>query len=263
MAAPLSNCRVVLVRPEVAANVGATARAMRNFGLREFVLVAPKADPSDREARRLSTHGESILQACQVVPEFGDAVADCVLVAGTSARTGGLFREQSVGWPDEVLPRLVAALEQGPVALVFGPEPSGLTNEEVSRCQFLIHIPSDAEYPALNLAQSVAICLYELRRQWLRVMTARPAELPAPFDEQERMYAHLRQGLEAIHFLYGDKADALMHAVRHLIGRAGPTTMEIGVLHGLARQMEWVAGQRLTTLDNPVSPLRERSEGSA
>src|SRR5207248_9923997 len=97
----------------------------------ELVLVAPHADPADRAARRLSTHGESILAAARSVPDFGAAVADCVLVAGTSARTGGLFREQTVGRPDEVLPRLAAALGAGPVALVFGPEPSGLTNEEV------------------------------------------------------------------------------------------------------------------------------------
>src|SRR5437868_4311384 len=111
---PLERCRVVLVRPEIAANVGAAARAMRNFGLRELVLVAPKADPADREARRLSTHGEAILHTARVVPEFSAAVADCVLVVGTSARVGGLFREPSVGRPDAVLPRLVAALAQGP-----------------------------------------------------------------------------------------------------------------------------------------------------
>src|SRR5258708_2646014 len=105
MPVPLTNCRVVLVRPEVAANVGSVARVMRNFGLRELVLVAPKADPTDREARRLSTHGEAILDAARVVPDFATAVADCVLVVGTSARTGGLFRQQTVGRPDEILPR--------------------------------------------------------------------------------------------------------------------------------------------------------------
>src|SRR5262245_38107901 len=112
----VDRCRVVLVRPELSANVGATARVMRNFGARELVLVAPKADPHDRQARQMSTHGEEVLDACQVVPDLGAAVADCVLVAGTSARTGGLFRRQSVGTPDEVMPHLVAALPAGPVA---------------------------------------------------------------------------------------------------------------------------------------------------
>jgi tRNA/rRNA methyltransferase len=148
------------------------------------------------------------------------------------------------------------------VALVFGPEPSGLTDEEITRCHYLIHIPADPSYPALNLAQAVAICVYELRRAWLkRTGVACPRSLqgvenPSPpplatfenaecapplanFAEQERMFAHLRTALEEIHFLYGPKANALMHALRHLIGRAQPTEHEIGVLFGLARQIRW------------------------
>jgi tRNA/rRNA methyltransferase len=122
-----------------------------------------------------------VLDRCRVVGELGEAVADCVLVAATSARTGGLFRRQSVGAPDEVMPRVVEALAWGPVALVFGPEAGGLSNAEVTRCHCLVHIPADPSYPALNLAQAVAICLYELRRAWLRrAGPARPeAEGPA------------------------------------------------------------------------------------
>jgi tRNA/rRNA methyltransferase len=234
--------RIVLVRPHIAANLGAAARVMRNMGLTELVLVDPVADPADRNARQLSTHGEDILDRCRIVPELGDAVAECVFVAGTSARTGGVFRGQTAGPPDEVLPRLVEAMATGPTALVFGPEPTGLTNDEVARCQFLIHIPTDPTYSALNLAQAVAICVYELRRAWLRRTDGLPLrEPPASFAEQERMFAHLREALEQIHFLYGDKADALMHALRHLIGRAGPSAAEVKLLHGLARQMIWVA----------------------
>src|SRR5581483_7741991 len=102
----------------------------------------------------------------RIVGDLEEAVGDCLLVAATSARVGGLFRKQALGYPEIVLPRLVEALAGGPAALVFGPEPSGLTNAEVSRCHYLIHIPTDSAYPALNLAQAVAICLYELRRAW-------------------------------------------------------------------------------------------------
>ncbi len=238
----LSNCRVVLVRTEVAANIGATARVMRNMGLTDLVLVAPVADHTDRNARQLSTHGEEILDRCRVVTDLGAAVADCLCVAATSARLGGLFRKQSLGPPQEILPRIVDLLTVGPVAIVFGPEPSGLTNAEVSRCHFLINIPTDPTYPALNLAQAVAICLHELRSAWLRRCGAETApSVPAPFEQQERMYEQLRSALEAVHFLYGDKADSLMHAVRHLIGRAGPTQMEVDMLFGLARQLQWYA----------------------
>jgi tRNA/rRNA methyltransferase len=236
----LQNCRVVLVRTHYPGNLGATARVLRNMGLPQLVLVAPVADSADDAARRLSARGEDVLEHARVVADLGEALADCVLVAATSARVGGLMRRQSVGAPDEILPHLVEACAGQPVALVFGPEPSGLTNEEVSRCHYLIHIPADPAYPALNLAQAVTICVYELRRIWLRQSGPPPArEPPAPFALQERMFTDLRTALEEVHFLWGDTTDSLMHAVRHLIGRAQPSVMEVNVLIGLARQLRW------------------------
>jgi tRNA/rRNA methyltransferase len=239
------NCRVDLVRTLFAANIGAAARVMRNMGLTDLVLVEPESSPTDPEARRLSTHGEEVLQQCRIVADFGAAVADCVLVAATSARVGGLTRRQFVGPPEEIAPRLIESMRSGPVALVFGPEASGLRNAEVSRCHHLIHIPTDPQYPVLNLAQAVAICSYELRRQWLRQTDAPtllpPLETLAPFVDQERAFEHLRQALEDVHFLWNEKADSLMHALRHLLSRAAPTPMEVDMLHGLARQLRWFA----------------------
>jgi tRNA/rRNA methyltransferase len=242
------NCRIVLVRSQFAANIGAAARVMRNMGLSELILVAPQASPTDPEARRLSTHGEQVLEQCRIVADFGMAVADCVLVAATSARVGGLTRRQFVGPPDEIAPRLIESMATGPVALVFGPEASGLSNAEVSRCHYLIHVPTDPHYPVLNLAQAVAICAYELRRHWLRQTSVPtllpPGEVPAPFADQERAFDHLRRALEDVHFLWNEKADSLMHALRHLLGRAGPTPAELDILHGLARQLRWFAQHR-------------------
>jgi tRNA/rRNA methyltransferase len=237
----LKRCRVVLVRTKVAANIGAAARVLRNMGLSDLVLVAPEADPADPRAEQLATvHAAEVLRSARVVRTLEEAVGNCLLVAATSANVGGLFRRQSVGTPDEIAPHLLRVLPSGPAALVFGPEPSGLTNEEVARCHFLIHVPTDPSYPALNLAQAVAICAYALRSAFLRqtgdIVRSEPL---APFAEQERMFEHLRRALSELHFLYGEKADALMHALRHLIGRAGPTTMEVKLLHGLARQIEW------------------------
>jgi tRNA/rRNA methyltransferase len=186
--------------------------------------------------------GEEVLDRCRVVGALGDAVADCVFVAATSARSGGLMRRQSVGPPEEILAGLIEAMTAGPTAVVFGPEADGLTTAEASRCHALVNIPADPAYPVLNLAQAVAVCLYELRKQWLRrTRDAIMREAPALFAEQERMFAQLRQALEEIHFLWDEKADALMHALRHLIGRAAPTPMEVGVLTGLARQVRWYA----------------------
>jgi len=235
----LLNCRVVLVRPQFAGNVGAVARVMRNMGLAELFLVAPAADPSDRLARQLSTQGEAILDAARVVDTLDEALMDCVFVAGTSARIGGLFRKQNVGPPDEIAARLVAVLPDDKAALVFGPEASGLQNDEITRCHFLIHIPVDETYSALNLAQAAAVCVYELRRAWLLRESTAPVAGRAKVATQERMFEHLRAALQAIHFLYGEKADALMYALRHLVGRAAPSEMEIKLLHGLARQILW------------------------
>jgi TrmH family RNA methyltransferase len=235
------NCRVVLVRTEVAANIGATARAMCNFGLSDLILVSPAADPRDLQARALATHGEGVLDRCRSVDDLGAAIADCVLVAGTSARTGGLFRRQSTGAPDEILAQVVEAMDSGPVALLFGPERTGLTNEEVSRCSYLIHIPTDPLCPALNLAQSVAICLYELTRQAAGRLERPPESDIAPLSDQERMFESLRESLARIEYLFGPKADSLMHGLRHLIGRARPSPMEVRLLTGLARQIAWFA----------------------
>jgi tRNA/rRNA methyltransferase len=230
------------VRPKIAANIGAAARVMKNLGLTELVLVDPQADPNERSARQLSTHGESILDRCQIAEELGSAVADCVYVAGTSARTGGPYRRQSALALRQGIPELVTALETGPAALVFGPEPSGLADTEVTRCHSLLHIPADPTYPALNLAQAVAICLYELRLAWLDRKAVECSQVTAaPFADQERMYERLQTALEAIHFLYGPSAGPLMHAIRHLIGRARPDPMEVSLLTGLARQIQWHA----------------------
>src|ERR1700756_4804800 len=107
MMSDLERCRVVLVQPRIAGNIGATARIMRNMGLTDLVLVAPEADPHDRNAHQLSTHGEELLHRARIVDDLGAAVSDCLLVVGTSARTGGLFRRQALGWPDELMPHLI------------------------------------------------------------------------------------------------------------------------------------------------------------
>jgi len=218
---------------------------MRNFGLHDLVLVEPIASIHASEARRMSTHGEGILDTARIVSTLDEALVDCHVVLATSSNIDGLYRRQAYGRPDEMLPRLVQVLPMGPAALVFGPEPSGLSNEEVARCHGLIRILVDPVYSALNLAQAVAICLAEVRRQWLLAQDTanHPTQKIAPFAEQERMFEHLREALTAVHFLFGDKAEPLMHAVRQLIARANPSPNEVRILHGLARQLLFVANE--------------------
>jgi tRNA/rRNA methyltransferase len=244
----LQRVRVVLVRPHYAGNLGSAARVMRNFGLTDLVLVAPYASRDDLEARRLATHGLSVLDSARVVPDLGDAISDCVFTLATSALTAGVIRRGMIGTPIEMMPQFLAAAEHGPVALVFGPEPHGLSNEEIGRCHGMAHIPVDPDYPALNLAQAVTICCYELRKAWSAAVNAErnepaPGPVVAPHADQERMFAHLREAFQAVGFLFGDRQESLMHAMRQLIGRAMPTPQEVRMLHGLARQLLWVAKQ--------------------
>lgn len=235
----LANCRIVLVRPHYPGNVGATARVMHNFGLRDLALVEPVDEWNSLESRRMAAHSQSILDSARIASTLDDALADCRVVLATSGKVAGLYRESSYGQPDEMLPRIVQALGDGPCALVFGPEPHGLSNAEIARCHGVIRIVTDPECPALNLAQAVAICTCELRHQWLLAQdTANvPARTIASFEEQERMFAHLKEALEAVHFLFGSKAEPLMHGLRQLIVRANPSPSEVRILHGLARQL--------------------------
>ena|SRR5262245_25764276 len=243
----LCRCRIVLVRPHYAGNLGATARVMRNFGLTDLVLVAPYASTNDLEARRMARDGLAVLDTARVVPDLGDALADCVFTLATSSLTAGVFRSGTIGTASEKMPELLAAADAGPVAIIFGPEPHGLSNEEIGRCHGMVHIPADAEFGSLNLAQAVAICCYELRKAWSKAENeARgkpevPPRVVAPFTDQERMFEHLREALTAVGYLFGEKADSLMHAIRQLIGRAQPTPQEVKLLHGLARQLLWAA----------------------
>lgn len=237
-------CRVVLVGTQFPGNIGATARAMRNFGLEDLHLVAPACDPLDRQARAMATRGEAILERAPVVATLEEAVADCVFVAGTTARTGGLFRRQPLGRPEEIMAQAADALRGGRhVALVFGNETNGLSHEQATLCHALIHIPTSADYAALNLAQAVAVCLYELHRALHP--RAGPVEEDqdwrdvAPFAEQQAMLTRLEAALTGLHFLYGDKAAPLMHALRHLLGKARLTSVEVRILDGLARQIAW------------------------
>src|SRR5262245_19872470 len=197
----MRDLRIVLVRPHFPGNLGAIARVMHNFGCSDLMLVEPVASPNGAEARRLATHGEFILDQVRIVSELRMALADCVLAAATSAKVEGVVRQTGAGRLRELAPMLYSAARR--VAIVFGPEPSGLTTAETNLCHYLIHIPANPAFPALNLAQAVAIVLYELNT----LARVPPAGVePASFVEQERMFERLRVALEAVHFLYGPKA---------------------------------------------------------
>ena len=238
----IARCRVVLVRPHYAGNLGSVARAMANFGLRDLVLVEPVANRQSMEAVMMATRGLDILTGARVVATIAEAVSDCGLVIATSGETGGLMRKGFWGTPEEKVPAILDALDQAPAALLFGPEPHGMTLDELGTAHGMIYIPADPHYASLNLAQAVAVCLYELRRQWLkRGEQKKNPEVPAGYEDVERMFAHLRQALVAQRFLWDLRADGIFHLLRAVIARGLPTKKELKVFHGLATQLEFIA----------------------
>lgn len=230
----LSNIRVVLVRPRGAANVGATARAMKNMGLQDLALVRP-APLRSFWSKAMAVHADDVLSRVRQYESLAAAVADCGLVVGTTCR-GGLYRAAAEP-PRVVAPRLVAAAKSNRVAVIFGPEDHGLSNEDLKACQQLIVIPTDAGYPSLNLAQAVMICCYEM-------LVASQGEVqPAPelarAARLEQMFQKLQAAFLSIGFLHPDNPAHIMFALRRLLGRAQMEERDVRIWMALARQIEW------------------------
>lgn len=234
--------RVVLVETEYAGNLGSVARVMRNMGVEDLVLVRPKASKNEAAALRMAVHAGGLLEKARVVSTLSEALADCVEAAATGARVEGPVREIKKGFPRDIIPGLLAAA--GPdgskkVALVFGPEPSGLTTSDVALCHHLIKIPSTVQYSSLNLAMAVGVCCYEARMAWISGVPRAQVEPELSMRAQELLHRHVRNALESVGYLYGEKQDTLMHGISHLLGRLKPGRRDAGMIHGLARQILW------------------------
>ncbi|SDU23664.1 tRNA (cytosine(32)/uridine(32)-2'-O)-methyltransferase TrmJ [Halopseudomonas salegens] len=249
----LERIRVVLVNTSHPGNIGAAARAMKNMGLQRLVLVEPRRFP-DADASARASGADDVLQHAQVVGSLQEAIADCQLVLGTSAR------DRRIPWP--VLdPREAAQtslehlrdMPQGDVALVFGREDSGLTSEELQRCQYHIHIPSDPAFSSLNLAAAVQVVSYELRMLWLQwaqqptklekaTVTAREHDLPVSVADMENYFQHLEQVLVEIGFHNPQKPRQLMPRLRRLYSRSGLNRMEMNILRGILTETQKAIG---------------------
>jgi tRNA (cytidine32/uridine32-2'-O)-methyltransferase len=229
----LGTVDVVLVRPSRPANVAAACRAMKNMGLRRLCLVGVEPGFVAGEARNLAYGAWDVLDAARFAGGLPEAVAPAAFVAGTSERPTAYA----------VTPRRLARLAArrgGPVALVFGPEASGLTVDELGLCHARVRIPADPGHPSLNLAQAVLILAYELRLAAGLAAPAPPAA-PATSGDQEEMLDELRQGLLGIGYLNRENPEAVLGELRRLLARAAPTVREVTLLRGLARQIRWAA----------------------
>ncbi len=239
----LDNIRVVLVNTSHTGNIGSVARAMKTMGLSQLTLVDPVQAP-DSHASALAAGATDVLHGARIVPTLADAIADCGLVIGTSARS------RTLDWPllnpRECAAKLLAESPSHPVALVFGRESSGLTNEELQQCSFHVHIPANPEYSSLNLAMAVQTLAYEVRMQFLEAdaaPAAEAAEYPLAGD-LERFYTHLEQTLTQTGFIVKQHPGQVMAKLRRLYTRARPETMELNILRGILTSFDKAAGKQ-------------------
>lgn len=251
------NVRIVLVATSHPGNIGAAARAMKNMGLTQLVLVKPKVWPA-REAISMAASALDILDNAVVVETLEEAIADCHLVLGTSAR----LRNMPVTLLDPAGCATVVAeqMAASKVALVFGREISGLSNAELHLCHYHVHIPVNPDYTSLNLAAAVMVLCYELRKAALAVaVPQQPAPAnewdkePATMDELERYMAHLETVLIKLDFHKPDNPRQLLRRLRRLYLRIQPDKMEINILRGILAATEDV-------LDKANTPLKQSSK---
>jgi tRNA/rRNA methyltransferase len=237
----LGRVDVVLVRPARAANVAAACRALKNMGLGSLALVGVPAGLDEPEARALAYGAWDVLDAAVPRATLREAVAGAVAVAGTSGRAH----------PKAWTPRRLAAeagvlMGGGRLALVFGPEASGLTDEELAQCHVRVHIPTDPAHASLNLAQAVLVVAYELRMAALEEALSTGeagAGERATAGDVESSLDDLRQALLGIGYLSRDNPEPILSEWRALFARAAMTPREVTLLRGLARQVLWAAGR--------------------
>ncbi|MDH3352672.1 MAG: RNA methyltransferase, partial [Gammaproteobacteria bacterium] len=226
------SIRIVLVGTTHPGNIGACARAMKNMGLSDLALVDPLSFPHD-EATARASGAVDVLQNATVVDSLEKAIADCVFVAGASARA------RSITWPSmdvrDCAARLMLESQQGSVAAVFGPERSGLSNAHLDHCDTLLTIPTDPRFSSLNLAMAVQVLTYELYtiRANIRPSGYEPDAPLATSGELEHFYAHLGQVLIDAHFLDPENPRHLMRRLRRLFIRARPDQNELNILRGI------------------------------
>lgn len=246
--------RVILVRPRGGANVGSVCRAMMNMGATDLRIVGGDFDIT--EAQRMAVHARAVLDGRRTCQTLSEAVAGTSLVVGTTARKGP-YRDRSVDIR-EITPELLTQDDAlRPAAVVFGPEDTGLTNEDIAGCHRLAFIPTADAYPSLNLAQAVMVVMYELHRARLAATGVAPSAEPsrseqlpgADAGDVEAMFVGLEKALIDVGFLPSDNPDHIMASLRAMVGRAGLDDRELRILRGIVRQLDWyVTGGREVAL---------------
>ncbi|MFT5082555.1 MAG: tRNA (cytidine32/uridine32-2'-O)-methyltransferase [Lentisphaeria bacterium] len=233
--------RMVMVNTSHPGNIGAAARAMKNMGLSRLVLVDPKEYPSDKAVWR-AAGAVDVLDRVDVVATLDEAIGDCGLVIGTSAR------ERRIPWP-LISPRECGDLAWGEaknheVAIVFGREDRGLTNDELQKCNYHVHIPANEDYSSLNIASALQVIVYEIRMSFLAERDGKPMHFddwdmpPAKRDDLEHYFVHLQSTLENLGFLEPGNPRQTMTRMRRLFNRVRMDKMELSIMRGMLTSIQ-------------------------
>lgn len=232
----LEKIRMVMVNTSHPGNIGAAARAMKNMGLSRLYLVEPRDYPAEKAVWR-AAGALDVLDKAVVVSSLDEAIADCALVIGSSARG------RRIPWPllspRECGERAVAEAEVHEVALVFGREDRGLTNEELHKCNYHVHIPSNPEYSSLNVASALQVISYEVRMAWIAASEGRGPQFddwdmpPAKQEDMQYYFAHLEETLVSLGFLDKDNPRQTITRIRRLYSRLRMDEMELSILRGI------------------------------
>ncbi|MDD5248533.1 MAG: RNA methyltransferase [Rhodocyclaceae bacterium] len=235
---PLERVRIVLSHTSHPGNIGAAARAMKTMGLTRLVLVNPRHFP-DPQAEAMAAGAADVLAQARICASLEEALVGTTFATAMTARRRGLAVEPL--WAREAAAELAVLAAQGEVALVFGNETAGLSNEEVSLCMRWAKIPTDPEWSSLNLAQAVQVLCYELRMAAVDAGAPPPindAGLRAGHEEVEGLMAHLERAATASGFLDPAQPKRLMPRMRRLFSRAGLEKEEVNILRGMLSSFE-------------------------
>ncbi|KOO14321.1 tRNA (cytidine/uridine-2'-O-)-methyltransferase [Vibrio xuii] len=235
----LNNVKVVLVGTSHSGNIGSAARAMKVMGLSNLVLVDPQCSV-DEQTLALAAGGADIAENATIVDTLSEAVADCALVVGSSARSRTL--EWPMLEPRECGQKFVTEGQESPVALVFGRERTGLTNEELQTCHYHVCIPANPEYSSLNLAMAVQTLSYEIRMAYLdnehsQYQVQEQVEYPR-HKELEMFFTHLEKVAKDTQFISEEQPGKVMNKLRRLFNRARPEAQELNILRGVLTAVE-------------------------
>jgi len=235
----LENIAVVLCGPRYPENIGAAARSMRNMGLSSLLVVKPRQLDMTR-VRKMATHAAGrVVEQMLLFDSLDEALAPFNFVVGTTARLGR--QRQVISNPAELALKLVPISQTNRVALLFGPEDRGLSNEDLRRCHWLVNIPT-SDFSSINLAQAVMIICYELHRA---VDKSKGEFVPqlANRHQLDGMYEQLKDILLRIDYIKPDNPDYWMNRLRHFFTRMQLRAREVSIIRGICRQIDWHAGK--------------------